>query len=69
VIDPSEPDSIMAWPNPADPGEVEWRLRYGTPTREDLLWAASTIAAYRHLVDMPQRMRNRRVGQIREAGR
>jgi hypothetical protein len=45
------------WPNPVDPAEVEWRLRYGTPTRSDILVAASTMAAYRALVEGPPRLR------------
>jgi len=58
----------MTWPNPADPKEVEWRLRYGKPDRGDLLVAASFIAAYRHLVlDLPQRTRNQRVSELRAA--
>lgn len=55
----------MTWPHPADPDEIQWRLRYGTPTRSDLLVAASFIEAYGALIDMPQGLRNRRIGQIR----
>lgn len=56
------------WPNPSDPGEVEWRLRYGTPTREDLLVAASFMHAYQYLVlAMTQKDRNHRVATIKEA--
>ena len=36
------------WPDPSDPREVEWKLRYGTPDRADLLWAAAVISAYKH---------------------
>lgn len=45
-----EPDTV--WPNPLteQAAEVEWQLRYGTPTRQDLLRAASEMAAYRALV-------------------
>lgn len=58
----------MTWPNPADPDEVQWRLRYGPqpPSREDLLTAASFMHAYAHLIDLPQRERNERVRQIRQ---
>lgn len=31
--------------------DVEWLLRYGTPTRSDMLAAASVIAAYRALIE------------------
>lgn len=37
------------WPSPDDPREVEWRLRYGTPSEIDRLYAASVIHAYREL--------------------
>lgn len=45
-----EPDTV--WPNPLSPQstELEWTLRYGQPTRQDLLRAASEMAAYRALV-------------------
>ena len=58
----------MTWPNPADPNEVQWRLRYGPqpPSREDVLAAASFMHAYAHLINLPQRERNERVLQIRE---
>jgi hypothetical protein len=55
----------MAWPNPNDPHEIEWALRYGTPSREQMLAAASFIAAYRQLVDLPTRERNKRIASIR----
>lgn len=42
-------DDGTVWPNPDDPAEVQWRLRYGTPSKEDLLWAASAASAYREL--------------------
>jgi len=55
----------MTWPNPTDPNDVQWRLRYGTPRRRDILVAASFMHAYAHLIDLPQRERNERVSQIR----
>lgn len=55
----------MTWPNPADPAEVQWRLRYGQPSKVDLLVAASFMHAYAHLIALPQRERNERVRQIR----
>lgn len=57
----------MTWPNPSDPNGVQWRLRYGTPTRADQLVAASFMHAYAHLIDMPRREREVRVRQIRAA--
>ena len=57
----------MAWPNPADPREVAYALRYGEPTRQQLHVAASFIAAYQQLVADPQRRRNEKVAGIRGA--
>jgi hypothetical protein len=37
------------WPAPETSGDIEHALRYGEPTRSDLLVAASYIAAYRML--------------------
>lgn len=59
----------MTWPNPQDPDDVQWRLRYGEPTRADLLAAASVMAAYAHLVSMPRRERESRIAGIRRACR
>lgn len=55
------------WPHPDDPNSVEWVLRYGNPSREDLLRAASFIHAYRHLISMTQRERNHRIQTLRLA--
>jgi hypothetical protein len=55
----------MCWPNPDDPNETQWRLRYGTPTRADLLFAADVMCAYGQLVEDPQRRRNEKVAGIR----
>lgn len=59
----------MAWPNPEDPRSVEWRLRYGEPTREDLMVAASFIGAYKQLVEDSVARRNAKVAGIRRAMR
>lgn len=71
VVDEAAPTYLhfdgMAWPDPADPREVEWTLRYGTPTREQVLVAASFIAAYKQLVADPQRARNDNVRRLRAA--
>ena len=56
----------MSWPNPNDPAEVEWTLRYGTPTRAQLLVAASFIGAYKQLVDDSQRIRNQKISRLRQ---
>ena len=67
----STPDRLafdgMTWPNPDDPREIEWKLRYGVPTRSELNAAAEMVAAYKQLVYLPQRSRNARVSGIRKA--
>ena len=41
----------MTWPCPGEEmNDLEWTLRYGTPTRENLLSAAGIIGAYRQMV-------------------
>lgn len=62
----------MTWPNPDDPREVEWRLRFATTfgleiRSADRMVAASVMHAYRALIEMSQRDRNQRVSQIRAA--
>lgn len=36
-----------------DEDSVQWRLRYGNPTREDLLFAASVMSAYQAIIELP----------------
>jgi hypothetical protein len=55
----------MAWPNPDDPNEVQYRLRYGSPSKHDLMIAASHMCAYAQLVEDSQRVRNEKVTGIR----
>jgi hypothetical protein len=54
--------SGMCWPridiSKDDSETLEWRLRYSTPSREDILLSASIIAAYRALVLSTQKNRN-----------
>lgn len=57
----------MVWPHPSDPHETEWLLRYGDPTKPDLLLAASYISAYRQLVWDSQRVRNKKIRALRDA--
>ena len=55
----------MTWPQPGEAlGEVQWRLRYGTPTREDLLCAAGVMSAYHALVATTQFNRNKVCGAL-----
>jgi len=37
----------------SEAGELQWTLRYGDPTREQLLAAASVLQEYWHLVAHP----------------
>lgn len=57
----------MTWPNPDT--AVAWTLKYGVPSREDLLFAASIIDAYQTLVTMPVKRRRGIIARLREAMR
>lgn len=57
----------MTWPDPTDPLDVEWSLRYGTPTSAQLRVAASMIAAYKQLVTDSVRSRNAKIAALRTA--
>lgn len=46
----------MTWPKPLP--DLEWVLRYGTPTKTELLNAASILAAYKALLFKSQKDRN-----------
>ena len=43
------------WPNPQDPNDIEWMLRFGKVDKSHLLVAASYINAYRSLFDLTQK--------------
>lgn len=60
-------DDGTVWPNPADPTEVQWRIRYGTPTRSDLLIAAAHMHAYQELVMQTDKRRTDVVRGLRRA--
>jgi hypothetical protein len=63
----------MSWPRAIidddDGCTLEWRLRYGAnpPSREDVLMAATYIAAYRALVWKTTRQRDVVVRELRNA--
>ena len=57
----------MTWPNPD--GDLEWRLRYGEPSREDLLHAAFILHAYASLIDCNRDKRARVVREIKRSSR
>lgn len=44
----------MCWPrNGKYLGDLAWKLRYGEPTKSDMLVAAEVIGAYMALIDKP----------------
>lgn len=52
-----DPKSKTRWPFDVDDPDldgVEWQLRYGTPTKSDLLAAASVMQAYAFLATSPR---------------
>jgi|GEM_PF-5261743 len=50
----------MCWPHAgAEIGDIEWQLRYGNPNKHTQILAASIVSAYRALIDLPQKERNR----------
>ena len=62
------PKGLMVWPNPSDPNELQYRLRYGPPlTASEQLQAASHLEAYSYLVGLDQRTRNKRCSEIKAA--
>lgn len=65
-------DPVLAetsWPMPGAT-DLEWVLRYGTPTRQDLLGAADIIAAYRALiVDSSTEQQQHRLAALRRVYR
>jgi hypothetical protein len=48
-------------------GGLEWRLRYGTPTKSDLLLAAGVISCYRAIIAMPESRRRKMIRELRTA--
>ena len=57
----------MCWPAPCERlGEIEWRARYATPARSDLLMMASVLAAYQELIGMPSKKRDRIIKELRK---
>jgi len=47
--------------------ELEWTLRYGNPSKQDLLLAASVIESYRQMVIDPESKRRYVIRCIRKA--
>lgn len=42
-----------SWPCPRRATEVAWLLRYGSPTRDEMLVAAEVLGVYARLIDCP----------------
>lgn len=60
------PGDGTVWPSPLAANTLEWTLRYGEPTLQDRLWAASIVSAYRELL---QGLTLDRVAEIRRLTR
>ena len=57
----------MCWPAPCeDLNNLEWIMRYETPDKTTCLLAASVVSAYRELIILPERMRNKRIRELRK---
>lgn len=61
-----KPDEETVWPNPKDPCEIEWKLRYGNPTKSELLIAASYISAYKSFFEKTQKDTNLYITNIKK---
>jgi hypothetical protein len=62
----------MCWPDPNDPCDIAWKLRYDQQnlTPHDFFVAASVFSAYHQLVVAnTQVIRNQRVASIRAAAK
>ncbi len=56
----------MCWPLAGSRlSDLEWQLRYGKPTRSQLLMAASVLSAYRQMVSDPKAKRETVIREIR----
>lgn len=56
----------MTWPNPTDPGEVNWKLRYGILDKTLAVTAASYVDAFCYLVMLPIEERERVVTLLKK---
>lgn len=57
----------MDGPRPLPNPQLERTLRYGNPTRQELLCAASILAAYEQMVADPAKKRERAIAALRHA--
>ena len=57
----------MCWPCPGEHmNELEYKLRYGTPTKSDLLSAAGVLSAYGQMVRDPVSKRQKVIAELRK---
>ena len=57
----------MCWPCPCDKmNRLEHTLRYGEPTKEDLVSAASVLSAYVQMVLDPAKKRRKVIAELRK---
>ncbi len=57
----------MCWPAPSEKlGEIEWRARHSTPSKNDLLVMASVCAAYQELIRLSARQRDKIIKELRK---
>lgn len=45
--------------------DIAWKLRYGNPTKNELMLAATVMSNYARLVEIPYKDANARVREIR----
>lgn len=59
----------MCWPRylENEDDSVQWRIRYNSETKEDLLYAASVMAAYSALVGVTEKRRREIISTLRKA--
>lgn len=62
-------DDGTVWPIPSGQSrEIGWNLRYSDPVKVRMQ-AAAIVEAYHELIRLPTRERNRRITQLRAAGK
>ena len=62
-----KPSADTLWPNPCDPNDIEWVLRYGNPTESEKCVAASYINAYKALFSKTQKNAVKTMSAIKKA--
>jgi hypothetical protein len=55
------------WPVDSEEITVQWSLRYGNPSKSELLRAAEILSAYKSLIFSTQKRRNRVCKELRKA--